>query len=129
MKINEQIIILFLGIILFWFFICNKYKNESFDAKSVEFVPVGEARYGLRGDLIRTGDIAQHYINPERQIALHPSSEIMWESDYAPHEEGIKGCNKVNCPVNPSFDKMDSCWQCGTLNQKPTSIPDIWSHT
>lgn len=118
-------------VIIVLFFLCwiMQPRSEAFDAKTVEFVPVGDQRYGLRGDKLRSGDIARLYIGPRRKIAVHPSSEIMWESDLPPYEEAIPGCKKVPCPSNENdFDKLDTCYQCGTSRQEPWKIPPIHPH-
>lgn len=130
---EKELIFVFLIILLLWLLIKpnrdNTNNNEGFDAKTVEFVPVGNDRYGLRGEKLDTYDIADLYIGPERKIALHPSSEIMWVSDFSPEEELISNCTNVSCPTNENdFDNLDTCYQCGDFKTPITNIPYIHPH-
>lgn len=50
-KVNKNFVIIGLVASLMYYFIGNGV--ESFDKTTSEFIPVGEPRYGLRGDLIR----------------------------------------------------------------------------
>jgi len=124
---NNTIFIIIAVVFLIWVFM---YKNnEPFDSKSVEFVNVGDKRYGIRGDELRTYDIARNFIQPNRNIIINPTSGMMWESNNPPCKEGIHDCNKVACPNNLNdFDNDDTCWQCGTFERKPIMIPDLWPH-
>ncbi len=89
---------------------------EYFDKNTVEFVALGEERYGLRGDLLRRSDIARLYMRPDRHIRLNDTSGMMYESNFKPAEEGKKGCKKTQCPEHTDeYDQLDTCWNCGHL--------------
>ena len=105
-----------------------KFQNI-FDAKNVEFTPVGSTRYGLRSDKLKSSDIAKYYRSPYRNIIIDPTSGQMWESDNSPMVEGIPGCKKVRCPpLYNHYDPLDICWQCGTAYPDKMVIPDIHPH-
>nr|QBK88572.1 MAG: hypothetical protein LCMiAC01_02490 [Mimivirus LCMiAC01] len=129
---RETIIIIIVLVVILW--LLYGRRMEGFDQDTVMFVPVGEPRYGLRGDLLDTRDIRYNYISPVRHIRLHNSNNQMWESDNPPSEEGIKDCGKVPCPINTDeYDKMDTCWKCGKVKQfcackHPLLDIDIHSH-
>jgi hypothetical protein len=130
MNINKDIISVVLVIIFLWLIVRILTSNsEGFDAKSVEFVPVGHDRYGIRGDYLRSSDIAKNYIGTNRHLAVHPTGNIMWESDLPPHKEGIPKCQQVPCPQNQNdADYLDTCWKCGSAHPGPLKIPDIHPH-
>lgn len=111
----ENIIIIMFVILVVNYFITNKTKKrtEGFDAHTSEFVPFGCERYGLRGDLLRRSSRDRLFIRPDRNIVLNQTSGQMWTSNVAPHEEGMLGCNKIQCPVYGDYGKDDTCWQCG----------------
>jgi signal peptidase I len=46
---------------------------------------IGEPRYGLRGDLIKTSDIRYKYIYPENHFRVDKSPGVMYESRFPPH--------------------------------------------
>lgn len=118
-NINNEIMLVFLAVIFIWFMFNQfKNKNEGFDDQTVMFVPVGEQRYGLRGEPLRSYDIKENYISANRHLAMHPSGNVMWTSNNAPEEEKITGCNQVQCQnfgVVNDFDNLDTCHQCGQL--------------
>jgi hypothetical protein len=102
---------------------------EFFDQKTVEFVPVNSQRYGLRSDKLRHSDIAKYYQSPYRNIVLDPTSGQMWSSNNSPIVEGIPGCIKIDCPpLYNDYDKLDTCWQCGTSTPDKLQIHDIHPH-
>jgi hypothetical protein len=88
--------------------------------------PMGAPQYGLRGERLKTGPISQYYISPHRQIRLSQSNADMWDSDYTPTEQGMKGCYRSKCP-SVGFDNQDTCWKCKTKEYK-MRIPDVWPH-
>jgi hypothetical protein len=97
---------------------CKQIEGFSDDMRT--FVPVGEQRYGLRGNLLRTRPRTDYYIRPDRHIRLSDSGAEMYESNYSPVEEGATGCVRVQCPrLNDStpevwsgYDEQDQCWNC-----------------
>jgi len=127
---HKQLIIIFLIASLI-VLLLQPY-TERFDATGMEFLPVGEQRYGLRGDKIMSRDIAGNYISPKRQIRLSQSSGMMYESNTDPITEGMKGCRKLACPSGPrdttGYDHLDTCWQCGSDCPTKLRVPDIWPH-
>ena len=123
---NKETIIVIIVIILVLWVLYPLF--EGFDASGREFVPIGCQRYGLRGEPLRTSDIANTFIRPDRQIRLSNTDGEMWESNYPPSAEGIKNCRKVKCPQNDGYDNLDTCWKCGKNCLEPIKIPDIWPH-
>ena len=127
--INKNIVLVFLVIVLLWvLFRPYTVSAESFDASTSEFVPVGEQRYGLRGDPLRASSIDNWYISPNRQIMLSDSSGEMWQANGTPPSFGIKDCRKVACPHNGEYDKNDTCWKCGNDCPTKARLPDLWPH-
>jgi len=126
-KINKEMVIIFFVIILaIW--VVYPFM-EGFNASTNEFVPVGDVRYGLRGDKLRRVPISKYFIGPNRNIRLSQSNGMMWEADASPEEQGIPDCHKTQCPTNTNeFDSMDTCWKCGSGQQPKMAIPDIHSH-
>tara|TARA_Y100000782_G_scaffold115607_1_gene161502 strand:- start:23547 stop:23927 length:381 start_codon:yes stop_codon:yes gene_type:complete len=89
--------------ILFLFVMATmSHKTEGFH--------IGEPRYGLRGDLLKTSDIRYKYIYPENHFRIDKSPGIMYESRNPPHlNEG--NCKPVSCPH--IFGRSDGvCWDC-----------------
>jgi hypothetical protein len=89
--------------ILFLFVMATmSYQTEGFH--------IGEPRYGLRGDLLKTSDIRYKYIYPENHFRIDDSPGIMYESRNPPHlKEG--NCKAVSCPH--IFGRTDGmCWNC-----------------
>lgn len=132
-EFNRNVVIVFLVIVLLWLIIRSMYPSkgkstESFNADGTEFPPVGCPRYGLRGDKLRSSDIANWYIRPDRQIRLNHSSGEMWQANRTPTQDGIKGCYKVRCPINDEYDSLDTCWKCGSDCLQKMKIPDIHPH-
>lgn len=124
--VRDNIQLIILVIILLWYM--NPSMFEPFGENTLEFLPVGRDRYGLRGDLLRRSDIRNNYIDVNRQVRLHPSSGDMYASSATPEEEGIEGCTKVDCPCNTDGYKGDACWSCGSMDQEPWKIPAMHSH-
>ena len=125
-RINKNIVLVFLIIVLLW--VLLRPYTESFSSDTTEFVPVGEQRYGLRGDPLRASSIDNWYMSPNRQIMLSDSSGEMWQANGTPPSFGIKGCRKVNCPHNGEYDKNDTCWKCGNDCPTKTPLPELWPH-
>lgn len=124
----ETIVIIFLVVIFLWMVMKPK-RGEGFDADTVEFVPVGSDRYGLRGEPLIRRPTSDYFIRPDRQVRLNNSGGDMYVSNYAPHEEGIEGCQKTQCPMSwGGFDSSDECWNCGNSFQWKDKIPDIHPH-
>jgi hypothetical protein len=127
MEITVRTIIIIIVIILFVFLLYPHL--EGFDQTSTVFVPVGYQRYGLRGDKIKSSDIAKNFISPHRNIAIDPTSGEMWQSNNAPCTEGINGCKKVVCPTNnDEYDNLDTCWECGKWDYYKQTIPPMHPH-
>jgi len=127
LKLNENLILIFLVILFLWWLL--GFKMEMFDKTTTEFVPVGEERYGLRGDLLRSSNIDKYYIRPDRKIRLNNSHNWMYASNYTPAQENIKGCKVEKCPTNTNeYDNLDTCYQCASAYQTPMKIPDIYPH-
>lgn len=121
---NRQLIGIILIVLLIIWVVYPLF--EGFNADGTEFVPVGGARYGLRGDLLRRSSIKKFFIRPDRRIKLSHSGGEMGEGDYSPVEFGEHDCTKVECPSN-GYDNLDKCWQCGKDHYK-FNIPNIWPH-
>lgn len=126
MNSGQIIIIILIIILVIW--CLYPYFVEPFNANVTEFVPVGYPRHGLRGDLLRTSDISNNFIRPDRHIRLHQSNGEMWESNNSPIDENISNCNMVKCPDNDGYDDLDTCWKCGAKNPILTKIPYIHPH-
>ena len=73
---NEIILIVAICLILFWFIYQRK---EGFDKNTVMFVPIGEERYGLRGDRLRRSNISRTYMRPDRHVVLNQTSNPKWK--------------------------------------------------
>ena len=126
MQVREEIVIVFLVVLFIWWMTT---KSEGFNSLTNEFIPVGHDRYGLRGDKLRRSDIANLYLNPERNMRLNPSSGLMYSSNKTPCQEGHAGCQKVDCPCNTNeYDEQDTCWNCGNAEYSPMKIPPIHPH-
>ena len=126
-KINQNLVAIFLAVIFLWW-VCKPSETEGFDEKTVEFVPVGSDRYGLRGEELRRSDIDTLYIKPDREIRLNHNGGQMWISNNTPAEEGDPNCRKVKCPCNTEYDNEDTCWKCGDSKPEPWNIPPMHSH-
>ena len=111
--VNQLLLLLYWVVKTPVLFLCGFFMNmEKFDAEGLVYMPVGEERHGLRGDLLNRLDISRNYIRPDRHIRLSRSNDIMYESDVPPYMEGLNKCQKVECPNNGYFDKSDTCWKC-----------------
>jgi hypothetical protein len=124
-NINKEYVVIFLLVVIGLWILCPMF--EGFNANTNEFVPVSSDRYGLRGDLLRRSNITRYYIRPDRQIKLNASGGEMWESNYAPIDQGMTGCNKVDCP-SLGYDNSDSCYKCASACPTKMKIPDIHPH-
>lgn len=132
-KNNQELIIVFLVVLFLWWALSPKRtdagEGEGFDAKSVEFVPVDEEKYGIRGDLLRTSNIDRLYIRPDRDIKLSHTGNMEWVSNRSPGAEGTPNCYRTKCPTfTNEYDDSDRCWKCGSDCPTPTKIPHIHSH-
>lgn len=128
LKANQKLIIVIIVILLVWWVI-RPDRMEPFNQNTTEFVPVGSDRYGLRSDPLRRRSIDDYYI-VNRQIRLHPTSNMMYESNKTPEQEGVQGCRRVACPTNTNeYDAGDSCWMCGDECQSKLDVKSIWSHS
>lgn len=125
MKFNQKTLIIGLVVILTLWLLWPMF--EGFDSMGNEFLPVGSVRYGLRGEPLKSSNIAKYYIRPDRQIRLSQTHGEMWESNFSPASMGEKACNKVRCP-QVGYDKLDSCYVCNQGPMKPMRIPDIAPH-
>lgn len=127
----ETVIIVILVILLLLCIIRPFDNNEGFCGYTSVSLPVGSPLYGLRGDRLRTSDIAKNYLSPYRQIRLNHAGGEMYISDRTPEEEGYNGCRKVKCPINQPFgeyDCMDTCWKCSDGCPDKMCIPSLQSH-
>jgi hypothetical protein len=108
---NCDILAIFLfALILFWVIV--SFGSEGFSADGTEFLPVGQQRYGLRGEPIHSRPISDYYIRPDRNIRLDPSGGLMYESNFPPMKEhSAHNCDKMNCPT-VGYDSTDTCWSC-----------------
>jgi len=98
-----------LVLVIIWYV----FNYEGFDVSGRVFVPEGEPRYGLRGDLLHPRSIADYYIRPDSRMRLHSSSGLMYESNFRPGTERINGCKKIGCPAGDGYSKINECWTCG----------------
>lgn len=127
----ETVIIVILVLLLLWCIIRPFDNKEGFCGYSSVTLPTGAPLYGLRGDRLRTSDIATNYLSPYRQIRLNHAGGEMYISDRTPAEEGYCGCNKVKCPIDQPFggyDEMDTCWKCADKCPEKMCIPSIQAH-
>lgn len=105
---DKIIIIVILVVLLFFIF----PMREGFDKQTLEIVPVNAPDYGLRGDLLKTNDIAQLYMSPYQQVIINPSGGFMWSSDFRPNVWNNQ-CKTIACPNNlNNYDALDTCWDC-----------------
>lgn len=113
-EINKEVVAIFLlAILAIWVVYPLVRGRESFDASGTEFVGlVGQQRYGLRGEPLRTSDIRKLYIRKDPNVMLSDSGGDMWISNNTPEIDGMKNCKKVQCPAY-GYDNLDQCWQCG----------------
>lgn len=124
---NKELIVLFLAIALIWYLMTRK--SEAFDETGSEFVPVGQERYGIRGDLLSRSSIANNYLSPNRNIVLNPSTGQMYTSNNPPTMQGHPNCKQTKCPSNLNdYDATDTCHTCGTGCPTLMKIPDIHPH-
>src|SRR5690348_9181330 len=109
-KMDRMIVIVILVVLLLFFIF--PMTREGFDKRTVEIVPVNAKHYGLRGNLLRTNDIAQLYGSPYQQIVINPSGGFMWSSNFRPNIWNDQ-CKPMACPNNlNNYDKIDTCWDC-----------------
>jgi len=130
-QINKEVILIILVVILLvWLVFPMVFPgSELFDVTTSEFVPVGYPRYGLRGEPLRRSSILKYFIRPDRNVRLSHSTGEMWVSNKSPTDEGIKDCRQVPCPLyHDGYDKLDTCWKCGSECRQKMKIPDIWPH-
>lgn len=108
MQVNNLV---FVFIIILAIFLIIKPFTEKFDENTMEFVPLGAQRYGLRSDPLNYRSIDSNYISANRHIRLNNAGGVMFESSNPPQG---KHCTQVNCPNNTNeFDALDTCWKCG----------------
>ena len=125
--LNNQLVVLFVVLFVVWWFWSQN--QEGFDSNTVEFVPYGCPRHGLRGEQLQSAPADRVFIRPDRQMRLNHTSGLMWEANHPPSMDGIPGCRKVGCPTNTNeYDNMDSCYTCGSGQPTPMVIPDIHPH-
>jgi len=109
MEVNKLVVVFIIILIFFW--IVQPFFNEQFSQNTMEFVPYGDQRYGLRSDPLNYRPIADSYISANRNIRLNEAGGMMFEADNPPQG---KHCRKVDCPINTDeFDALDTCWKCG----------------
>jgi hypothetical protein len=106
------ILLLIIIVVVLWLIFSQP--REYFDASTTVFVPEGYQRYGLRGEPLRTVDISNYFIRPDRRIRLHHTSNWMYPSNRTPRQVGIPFCRRVNCTTNTDeYDAIDRCYTCG----------------
>jgi hypothetical protein len=116
-----------LAVFVWWYW--TGFSFEGFDSNTVEFVPYGCPRYGLRGDKLSLAPADRIFRGPDRHIRLSQSNGVIWEADHPPAMDGLKGCRTEQCPTNTNeFDNQDTCYKCGTWKPDPMVIPDIHPH-
>lgn len=125
------VLIILIIIVLIFFYPSSSVNNrEYFDADGVEFLPLGEDQYGLRGDRLNIRSIDNHYISPYRQIRLSFAGGDMWEASTTPEEQGFTGCYQTPCPCGTDYyDDMDTCWMCNDGKLAGVEIPSYSIHT
>lgn len=108
MEVNRLILAFIIILAIFW--VIQPF-NEKFNENTMEFVPIGQQRFGLRSDPLNLRSIENNYISANRHIRLNNNGGMMFESSYPPHG---KHCTKVSCPNNTdAYDELDTCWKCG----------------
>lgn len=126
-----KVIIVFVVILFFMWIMFPRVMtlSEPFDSTDTEFIGVGQPRYGLRGDKLQRSCALNNYMSPYKQVRLNLYGAEMYSSNHTPIEEGKKECRKVPCPTyGDGYDKMDTCWTCGSLAHDKMTIPDIHPH-
>ena len=125
-QINKEVVLIFLLILLaLWVIYPLFSRRERFNADGTIFVPVGDQRYGLRGEPIRSSDSRKLFIREDPHVLLSQSGGEMWISNNAPASSGMKGCKRVQCPAY-GYDNLDQCWQCAGEGIVKQGIPDLW---
>ncbi len=124
---NKKMILVLVLLVAAWWFMTRS--SEGFDGTTSEFVPVGDDRYGLRGDMLRRSDISRLYIRPDRQVRLHHTNNPMYESNFSPEGEGPKSCRISQCPSGTEYDATDRCYTCEDMSVPRTLVPFIHPHT
>lgn len=114
---TEIIVIVLLIVIAIWGIYPLLEKFEGFNSDVTEFVPVGEQRYGLRGEPLKRNSIDNYFRSDNRQIVLSQAGGEMWQSNVNPTSQGFTDCAPVKCPGN-KYDNDDTCWQCGFSHGK-----------
>ena len=68
---NQRNILIFVIVALLLIFLLKPFNmSEMFDASTTTFVPVGEDRYGLRGDLLDGEPIETNYLAEDHMVNL-----------------------------------------------------------
>ena len=126
-EINKNLLFVFLLIVFLWWVFGPRM--EGFDSNSMEFVPLGVDRYGLRGDKLRRSSIDKYFYSPNRKVRLSHSNAWMYQGHQSPTGEGVPGCYQVPCPQNGGYDNLDTCWKCGSQCPTAMKIPAIHPHS
>lgn len=92
----------------------NYFTRENFDQFGNEFVPVGQTRYGLRGDRLNRIYVGDYYVRPDQQIKLNGTDGFTWTANMSPIEQGNNSCSPVPCPKYDYdvYDNQDVCYKC-----------------
>lgn len=100
---------------------------ERFDQDGVEFLPVGETKYDLRGERLTRIPVGDYYVRPDRQIKLSGTDGFTWDANMSPKDQDFPysdKCVKVECPKYSTaydgygedasivYDREDVCWKC-----------------
>jgi len=119
-----QVILLILVLYVLWRLL---FSREFFDSSTTEFVPEGDARYGLRGNLLNTKSIQTLFYPADRNVRISNAGADMYQTLNVPESQSNQKCNKMACPTNADFNCLDTCYSCPS---KPfvSGIPYIHSH-
>tara|TARA_Y100000766_G_C18897368_1_gene601631 strand:+ start:1507 stop:1941 length:435 start_codon:yes stop_codon:yes gene_type:complete len=94
------------------------YRNST---KKQEGFEIGEPRYGLRGDLLKTSDIKHKFIYPTSHYRIDNSPGPMYEGRHEPMENK---CDIVDCPEY--YDNPDKvCYSCSGNNYQNPKQPKL----
>jgi len=119
MEFEREMLIVFFVILLVWLLVSSyrsntgNTSNEGFDVTGCQLPPIGAPQYGLRGDLLHTESIDSIYMKRFPDVRLSSTNNEMYDSNYSPAEQGVRGCVKVPCPCTAdNYYEGSPCWQC-----------------
>ena len=109
MEMNRNLVLLIVIVCIGLYIIMS---SEGFDASGQEFVPVGQQRYGLRGEPIESHSARMNYLPCSTHMVLNHAGGLMYEAATSPLEQGKNGCIKTACPYNSYEFQGNMCWKC-----------------